>query len=102
MPKQGTKFDSGKLRYDLIPPHALEKLAEVYTLGSKKYGDYNWKEGMDWSRCIAAMMRHTERNRKGESLDEEGFHHLAAVAFYCFTLMEYERCDIGNDDRRVD
>jgi hypothetical protein len=39
--EEGLKFDEGKLRFDLIPIYPLEELARVYTIGAKKYGDYN-------------------------------------------------------------
>ena len=42
----GTKNDGGKLRYDLIPPRALEALAYVYTIGAAKYSDRNWEKGI--------------------------------------------------------
>ena len=90
---------STKLRYDLIPPEALEELARVYTLGSRKYGDNDYLEGMDWRRVIGAMIRHLEAFRGGESDDAEGFKHLAAVAWGAFTLMTYERLGLGVDDR---
>jgi hypothetical protein len=35
---EAIKYDQGKLRYDLIPPEALEELAAVYTMGAAKYG----------------------------------------------------------------
>ena len=99
---EALKHDTDKLRYDLIPPKALEELAKVYTIGAKKYGDYNWAKGMDWHRVIGAMMRHMETFRQGYSYDAEGFRHLAAVAWCAFTLMEYERRDTGRDDRWTD
>lgn len=96
----GRKDDSSKLRYDLIPPYALEALAHVYTIGAARYGDGNYLKGMDWSRVGGALMRHYEAWRKGESLDkDDGQHHLASVAWCAFTLMVYEDQCIGSDDR---
>ena len=83
----GTKFDEGKLRYNLTPPEPLEQLAQVYTHGAKKYGDHNWKKGIDISRMYAALMRHLEKHRMGEVMDPEGHSHMSAVAFYAFALM---------------
>jgi hypothetical protein len=97
----GKKNDAGKLRYDLIPPHALEALAFVYTVGADKYGDYNWLKGMKWGRILAAMQRHIEAWRKGEKTDAaDKQHHLASVAWCAFALMEYERLGVGEDDRQ--
>ncbi len=90
------KNDTGKLRFDLIPPYALEKLAYVYTIGAAKYGDNNWLRGMDRGRIVAAMLRHINRWQKGETVDpDDGRHPLASVAWCAFALMEYERLGLG-------
>jgi len=100
MSDEANKSDRGKLRYDLLPPYPLEKLAEVYTLGANKYGDHNWRKGMAWGRIIAALFRHLEAWRQGRTVDpEDGQHPLASVIWCCFTLMEFERLGIGYDDR---
>lgn len=99
---EGRKNDTGKLRYDLIPPHPLRELARVYTLGSAKYGDYNWLHGMAWSRVIAALYRHLEAWRDGRCFDpDDGQHPLASVIWCAMTLMEFERLGVGHDDRQV-
>jgi len=72
------KFDSGKLRYGLIPPKATKALAEVLTYGAKKYKPNNWQRVDDTSRYIDALYRHLEAWRSGEELDpESGLSHLA-------------------------
>ncbi len=97
---EANKQDDDKLRYDLIPPGALEELARVYTIGAKKYGDYNWEGGMCWGRVVAALYRHLEAWRQGRVVDpEDGQHPLASVAWCAFTLMEYQRRRLGFDDR---
>ena len=42
----GVKHDEGKARFDLIPADSLEALAEVYTMGARKYAAHNWKKGL--------------------------------------------------------
>lgn len=97
---EGNKNDQGKLRYDLIPVGPLRKLAEVYTIGCKKYEDRNWEKGILYSRIIGALMRHFEAWRDGERVDpENGQHHLSSVAWCAFALMEYERTHPELDDR---
>ncbi len=98
----GVKHDSGKLRYDLIPAIPLERLAEIYTIGAKKYADRNWELGLSWSRCFGAIMRHAWAFWKGESIDpDNGGHHLAAVVFNAMALIEYEDTHPELDDRPV-
>lgn len=94
------KNDVGKARYDLIPPRSMEQFVFVWTMGAGKYGDHNWAKGMPWSRIIAAMMRHFWAWMRGETHDPvDGQHHLAALAWGCFVLMEYERIHPELDDR---
>ena len=96
----GIKLDSEKLRYDLIPPDALEELAKVYTFGARKYGDRNWEKGLRWGRVFGAVFRHFIAWAKGEDADEEtGLHPLAHAAWGCLTLLAYAKRGIGQDDR---
>lgn len=84
---EGKKYDSGKPRYDLIPPVVLDQLAQVLTYGSHKYGDNNWQNVTPFNdRYYAAVMRHLQADRAGEVHDPESglphlTHALASVAF---------------------
>ena len=83
------KHDSGKLRYDLIPPECLQALAEVFTYGAIKYKDNSW-QGIERERYVAALFRHLQAWRQGEKTDaESGLHHLAhAMTNVCFLLFK--------------
>lgn len=94
------KHDMGKLRFDLIPTYPLTELARVYTIGSNKYDDNNWRKGVKWGRVYAALQRHANAFWNGERCDtEDGQEHLASVAWCAFALMEFERTHPGLDDR---
>jgi len=94
------KFDQEKERFDLLPSYPLWEVVRVYTFGISKYGENNWRKGMKWGRLFAASLRHLFKWWMGERVDEEsGLHHLAHVVWQCFALMEYERVNIGEDDR---
>lgn len=76
--EQFMKFDTSKLRYDLIPTSTTKALAQVLTYGAKKYKPNNWQTVDDTDRYVAALFRHIEAWRDGEKLDKEsGLHHLA-------------------------
>lgn len=79
---------TGKGRYDLISPFALERLAKWHELGAKKYADRNWEKGMSYSRLIDAALRHINRYRMGQ----RGEDHLAAAAWNLFAYMHYQAC----------
>src|SRR5699024_2750416 len=73
----GIKFDTGKTRYDLIPPEALQAIAEILTIGANKYGDRNWENGLSFDRVYSALERHLQEYRLGNIADEEtGRNHL--------------------------
>lgn len=95
------KDDAGKLRFDLIPPEALEALAYVYTIGAVKYDDNNWRRGgLKFGRMFAAMQRHAMKWQRGETTDsEDGQHHLASVAWYALSLLILEKEQPADDDR---
>lgn len=85
------KHDEGKLRWDLLPIRPIEELVEVYTFGSKKYGDRNWENGISSDRLYAAVMRHIAAWRKGERINEESdLHHLAHAMFGLVAIMFFE------------
>lgn len=95
------RFSAGKVRYDLVAPWGMEQIAKVYTYGTIKYDDDNWWKGLRWKRdVLGCIFRHVWKWVRGEKWDDEsGLHHLAHAAWNCIALMEYERCDIGIDDR---
>jgi hypothetical protein len=99
--KTAGRFNEGKIRYDLIAPWPLEQLAKVYTYGTVKYDDDNWWKGLKWRKDVfGCVTRHIYKWLRGEKYDDEsGLHHLAHAAWNLFSLMSYERNNIGQDDR---
>ena len=102
----GRNYDEGKLRYDLLPAHALAQIVGVFTYGAAKYttdefsGDRNWELGMPFHHHVGSLMRHIEAYRGGEDIDpESGCHHLAMAATRCFMLLELHETHPALDDR---
>ena len=80
------KFDTGKLRHDLIPAIVYTALAAIFTYGAKKYSPNNWKQCKDLGQYKAAVMRHWVAYINGERLDADSgkphlWHVLTNVAF---------------------
>lgn len=87
-------------RFDLIPPAALWKIAEVFGRGARKYDERNWERGYDWSLSFAACMRHLWAWWRGEDRDpESGQSHLAHAAFHVLALLTYEDTHPEFDNR---
>ncbi len=99
---QAVKFDSGKARFDLLPPAALRGIAHVFTYGAKKYADFNYKngDGLDWDRPYAALMRHMNAWNSGEDNDQEsGASHLYHAGCCIMMLIDLVNSGIGKDTR---
>lgn len=96
----GKKFDGEKVDMDLLSPYAMEKIAQVMTYGKQKYGRDNWRGGIVYSRLLAAVMRHINAYRKGETLDPEtGLSHLSHASCGLMMLLEFEETRPELDDR---
>ena len=88
--QKGTKYDGDKLRYDLLSTAAIRELVSILTFGSKKYGDRNWENGINYSRVMGALKRHLDAWWDNEDLDpESGKNHLYHVLCNAMFLAHY-------------
>ena len=95
----GLRYDTGKVRLDLLPAEWIWGLGQVMTAGAAKYEPRNWEKGMAWSKVLGPMRRHIVTWLAGETYDAEtGCHHLAMVAWNALALMVYQLRMIGQDD----
>ena len=91
-PEVGRKNDTGKLRYDLLAPDALEGLVKVLTFGATKYEDRNWERGIKYSRVFGALMRHLWAWWRRKPCDDEtNLSHLDHAACCLHFLSAYEK-----------
>jgi hypothetical protein len=67
----GSRYNTGKLRFDLVQPDAHRDMVEVLTKGAEKYEERNWENGMDWSTVLQSLKRHIDAFERGEDYDEE-------------------------------
>lgn len=98
----GIKADMGKSRMDLLDPYAIDQLAKVLTFGANKYDAHNWREGIVYSRLIAASLRHIFAFLEGEDRDpESGLQHTAHAMCNLMFLLGLEGAGQGEacDDR---
>jgi hypothetical protein len=98
--RSALRYNSSKPRWDLLPPDALEALADLMTKNLEKYPPRNWEKGMAWGNCFAAIMRHSWKWWKGEDLDAESGHpHMVHVMWNAMALVSYTKRGVGKDDR---
>lgn len=98
-------------RFDLIPVGPLQELAFLYGKGALKYEDRNWERGYEWNKSYAALQRHANLFWGGEEYDNHKpeclstctehteAHHMAAVAWHAFVLMEFTKTHPEFDTR---
>ena len=88
----GSKHDSDKMRFSLIPQQPLKDVNSVLEFGAKKYGDNNWMEVDNaQERYFNAAMRHILAWQSGELLDDEsGLPHLAHAQCCLMFMMHFD------------
>jgi uncharacterized HAD superfamily protein len=97
---KGMRFNEGKLRYDLVEPHAFRDFVQVLTDGANKYYDRNWENGLSWTSVIASLKRHVAAIELNEDYDPESTRlHAAHVACNAHFLNAYYYTFPQGDDR---
>lgn len=98
-----TRYGVQKAPMHLIPPPALLAEADVFGLGAKKYGPYNWREhAVSASVYQAAALRHLMAWWEGEDSDpESGQSHLAHARACLGILLDAGSRGMLNDDRPI-
>jgi len=102
------RYNSQKLRYELVPPLFNYLTAAQMTYGANKYRPNNWKLSVNDTRikpdtgglsyheafiqvCFGCLARHTEKLRLGEIIDPEtGIHHSAAIMWNAGAIAYYQ------------
>lgn len=96
----GTKYDSGKPRLDLIPFEVLEEVGKVLGFGAEKYNSWNWFDGFNYGRLIAASLRHISAFQQGQDNDQEtNLNHLSHALCCIMFLRALQMHNKGKDDR---
>ena len=90
--EKGKKYDTGKLRWSLLPIKPVEEIVKVLMFGANKYGDNNW-QGLEGAkeRYYDAMLRHIMAWKEGEVSDSESnLSHLAHAGCCLLFLLWFE------------
>lgn len=84
------RLASRKSPIGLVPPALAIYCAQVFELGAKKYGAYNWrKTKVRYSVYLEAALRHIYAAMDGEDIDDEsGVPHAAHVAACMAILLD--------------
>lgn len=75
--------DCEETRYDLISPIGLERLAQTYAEGAKKFGAFNWENGMPitdlLNHAIAHIFKYLRGDRSEDHLAHASWNLLGAI-----------------------
>jgi len=94
------KHDDGKIRYSLLVEEFIEELTRVRMMGAEKYDDWDWLNGLEYTRYMDAIRRHLKAFNVGEDVDpESGLSHLAHIACSAMFLYTFQKTGKGIDDR---
>jgi hypothetical protein len=117
-------------QYSLIPVGPLEELAVLFGRGARKYARHQWRNGYEWSKSYDAILRHQNAFWAGKDYDvcsndlqgcqhvdaegkpfdppapdtcynHTGAHHMTAVAWHAFVLLEFKETHPDHDDRYI-
>lgn len=90
--KLANRFNSGKIRFTLIPVEAEEAEARVWMKGAIKYGERNWEKGLSFLSILDSLDRHMKALKKGELIDSEtGEPHAAHIRCNAAMLIVFEK-----------
>lgn len=102
-PTGSKRFNEDKPACSNIPPEFILGMAEVLTIGEKKYGKNNWKKGNFTDVPYDSAMRHILAWQSGDSLDEEsGCNHLFHAAVNLMMMWYYEQNFPEMDSRKME
>lgn len=84
--KEDPAQTEGKGAYHLLPPTAINRVAEIWRKGAMKYTARNWEKGLPLSRFIDSGLRHAFQYLEGKE-DED---HLAQAAWNFLACLHTE------------
>jgi hypothetical protein len=94
------KTDTGKRRFSLLPVQPLLDAIDVLEFGAKRYGDFNWQKGFEWTGIYNAAQRHMHAWLDGEdNADDSNLPHLAHAMVNMMFLLVFRNTHKEMDDR---
>ncbi len=78
--------DADDVRFDLITPIGLRRLAATYQEGAVKYGAHNWQKGIPASDLTNHALKHVNSWLSGDTSED----HLAHAVWNLMTLIHFQ------------
>ena len=90
-----TRSKISPVRYDLITPIGLRRLAETYAEGAAIHGDRNWENGLPMDDCLNRAVRHIYSYFEGDTSED----HLGHAAWNILAAMHFEEKNQKKEDK---
>jgi len=87
--ENGARQSKVEERYDLLPPHAMERLAQVLGYGAAKYGERNWV-GIPAASHLNHARRHLTKLEQGDASEDHVGHALCRIVMWADTLLRHK------------
>jgi hypothetical protein len=88
--KEELEFSMERYRWDLFDLNDFDQIANIYTMGAKKYSANNWQR-VDPERYFGALIRHLITVTTVHKFDSElGCLHLHQAIWNCMTLIWFD------------
>ena len=78
--------DADNVRFDLISPIGLRRLAETYAEGARKYAPHNWTKGIPASDLANHALRHIYLWLQGDTSED----HMSHAIWNLITIAHFE------------
>jgi hypothetical protein len=100
------KFDQGKVDWAILPLDAVEEIIKVFQFGEQKYarGNFANGDGLEYTRMLNSLMRHTTSFMRGEDNDpESGLSHMGHAGCCVLMLLHFitHKDQFPNNDDRA-
>ena len=76
----GAKEAGTIARFDLIPPEAMFKIAEILHEGAQKYGEENWR-GLNYRTNLNHALQHIYGHLAGDKTEDHLAHAACRILF---------------------
>lgn len=100
---KGVKFDTGKLRWDLLPLSPLREVIKAFMHGAEIYSDWNWKvvvsETNGKQRYYNPALRHLTDywDEDRDDYDKDSRLHHLAHGICCLLILLWKELKDKND-----
>lgn len=87
--KTGCKRTAQGVRYDLLTPIGMRRIAEAAYQGSQKYGDHNIEKGLPVSVLLNHALAHIYNFLEGDRSEDHCGHAAWNLLFACHSMEQW-------------